>query len=433
MYWVNSFLYVFLTINPKFYQKLDDLEVLKMLGRAIISFGNIFSLPQQSKKIEGNLATKVLIGLTITFPALIIVTLLLASADKIFSNFLETVQDVIIPDLTILSFISFFLALVITYISISYIVGFIKYSNKNILRAVGNSLNFADQIIPAIITYSLNIIYLAFVYIQFRYLFGGHEYAASQGIVYSEYAIKGFWEMIVVCFINFGILYLLIGKFSLSTLKSKVLLLPSYIIMIFSSLVMIYSSHSRLSLYESGYGYTIDRLIPHTFLIFIFSIFILLAVVLFFKETLRNKLLIIGTFIITNTFIAGFAIFPMDKFIVRQNLARASEGKEFDVKYLLTDLGLEGFNEILTQIRGGNLDKEILGKEYMRNLMNAEFDDVGETNFYLFEQKIQAYKKINESRWQSWNLEYEGYKRNVENLKNSKYCLAKKQDCDLLV
>ena len=123
----------------------------------------------------------------------------------------------------------------------------------------------------------------------------------------------------------------------------------------------------------------------------------------------------------------------MEKFIVRQNLARASEGKEFDVKYLLTDLGLEGFNEILTQIRGGNLDKEILGKEYMRNLMNAEFDDVGEINFYLFEQKIQAYKKINESRWQSWNLEYEEYKRNVEILNGSEYCLSKKQDCDLLV
>lgn len=69
----------------------------------------------------------------------------------------------------------------------------------------------------------------------------------------------------------------------------------------------------------------------------------------------------------------------------------------------------------------------------MRNLLNAEFDDVGVIIFYLFEQKIQAYKKINESKWQSWNLEYEEYKRNVEFLRGGEYCFSKKQDCDLLV
>ncbi len=227
MYWINAFLYIFLTTNPGFLKKVDDLEVIKMLGRAFISLGNIFSLPQQSKKIKGKLAIKILIGLSITLPALTIVTLLLASADKIFSNFIISVKNAIIPDLTLVNFFSFVLALIFTFVAVSYVIGFIKYSNRNILRVAGKSLNFMDQIIPAIITYSLNVIYLAFVYIQFRYLFGGHDYAASQGIVYSEYAIKGFWEMIVVCFINFGILYLLISKFSLSKVKSKILLLPS--------------------------------------------------------------------------------------------------------------------------------------------------------------------------------------------------------------
>lgn len=432
MYWINSFLYVFLSINPKFFSRIDDIEIFKMLGRALISFGNIFSIPQTGKKIERKLLWKLIIAILITFPMLTIVTLLLASADKIFSNFINYIKNAIIPDLTVVSFFSFILALFLTFITVSYVFGFIKYSNKKIVRVIGKSINFFDLIIPSIITYSLNLIYLAFVYIQFRYLFGGHEYAVSQGIVYSEYAIKGFGEMIVVCFINFGILYLLISKFSLSSIKSKLLLIPSYAFMLLSSLIMVFSSHSRLSLYESGYGFTIDRIIPHAFLIFILLVFVLLAFVLMFKESYKNKLLIIGTFFITNIFIAGFAIFPMEKFIVRQNLARVSEGKEFDAKYLLTNLGLEGFNEVLFQIQAGKLDKDMLEWEFTKNIMQKEYDTLEPWEFYEFEYKINGYKKINQSKWQSWNLEYESYKDSVKKLKNDKYCRMNEVRCGLI-
>lgn len=409
LYWINTFLYVFLTTNPNFLKTVTDFEIAKMLGRALISIGNIFVLPLPSKKIEGTLAKKIIIALGITFPIITIVTLLLASADEVFSNFLNNLKDIIIPNLEIPNIMGFILALALTFLAVSYVRGFIDYANKRIVRTITENFKFTDLIIPTIITYSLNIVYLVFAFIQFRYLFGGQEFAISQGIVYSEYAIKGFWEMMAVCFINFGILYLLVSYFSLNTKQSKALLLPSYVVMILSSLVMIYSSHSRLSLYESGYGFTIDRVIPHAFLIFILAIFILQGITLLYRDNLRNKLLILGTFVIANLFIAGFTIFPMEKFIVRQNIARAEQGKELDKSYLLTELDLEGYNEILEQIKAGKLEKELLQNDYALRIIQEETGATSSIEYDVFQSKIRSYEQIKESKWQSWNLEYSKY------------------------
>jgi hypothetical protein len=450
MYWINAFLYVFLTTNPNFIQRLGDIEIIKMILRTIVSFGNLFTLPQASKNLDGDIVKKLFYAFAITIPLFAIVTLLLSSADQVFSDLIKNIGETIVPDMTILNIFSFIFACILTFIGLSYVIGLIKYSNKNIIRVITDARYHADLIIPSIISYSLNIVYLAFVYIQFKYLFGGSEYAASQGIIYSEYAIKGFWEMIIVCFINFVILYFLIGKFSLSTNKAKSIMLPSYILMIVSSAIMVYSSHVRLSVYENGYGFSIDRLIPHSFLVFMAMVLILMAVVLAFKDNMRNKLLLLGIFILVNIFVAGFAIFPMEKFIVRQNISRAAENKDLDKKYLVVDLGLEGFNEVLTQVKQGKLEKELLMSDYIENLIREDLDSKYaipiHEDIYNYERSFESdreysvlyYKterldKIKNAKWQSWNIEYTNFKNLSEEMLNNKdLCLNKKITCDML-
>lgn len=453
MYWLNVIPYLFLSTVPNFLQRVSDMEILKMFGRLIISFGNIFNIPQSSKKMEGELVKKIIIAFAVTIPMITIVTLLLASADKIFSDMIKNISDVIIPDISLVNVFSFILALIISYLGISYVLGLIRYSNLKIVRTINDFKNHTDLIIPSILTYSLNIIYLLFVYVQFKYLFGGHEYAASADIVYSEYAIKGFWEMIVVCMINFGILYFLIGKFSLTSKKAKGLMIPSYLLTVFSSLVMVYSSHARLALYESGYGFSVDRLIPHSFLVFIIMILGLLTATLAFKDNFRTKILILGTFMITNIFIAGFTIFPMEKFIVRQNINRANHGKELDEKYLIMDLGLEGFNEVLSQIEKGNLEKELLMRIHTEGLIRVELDKkYGEENLsngeyvfyddrsYISDQeytklnsKITRNQKYKNHNWQSWNIEYAQFKtKSKEMLGNKRLCENAELTCNMI-
>src|SRR4029453_18871789 len=60
---------------------------------------------------------------------------------------------------------------------------------------------------------SVVILFLAFVIVQFQYFFGGQANISIEGYTYSEYARKGFGELVTVAFIS---LLLLLGLGSIT-------------------------------------------------------------------------------------------------------------------------------------------------------------------------------------------------------------------------
>jgi hypothetical protein len=361
--------YIILTANPKFFQKYSTLELFSMLG-VITMTENIFA-PIKSwlksvtgNKLDGRLSgvlIKVAFALAITLPAFIIILTILASGDQIFSHYTNDILNSIwtnlfnIPDFFKLAF-----STICAFIIWIYLAGIV--SKKNTLVAQSSEIvnrTFHELIIPSIFIYAINLIYLGFIIVQFGYLFGGENFTRQYNIVFSEYAIKGFWEMLTVIVINYFVLYFLQTKFSLKAMAAKLMLIPAYVFTIFASIVMVISSLNRIMVYINGYGYTRDRLTPLSFLIFVTAVLILLFTSIFLADSARKKVIKVGTFVIATLFLMAFSIFNMDSFIVRNDIGR----KNPDYKYMFEETGLEGKLELFNY-RGGNCDCDLSTEQF---------------------------------------------------------------------
>lgn len=344
---------------------------------------------------------KVLIGLVIVFPILLIVTLLLSSADPVFAEKFSNFKDFIIPDLSATLILRLSLGFIVSYVGWSYISGYIIKSSDPIAKEIfirSLEKRSTDIIIPAIITYSLSFVYLLFSIIQFDYLLNAQEFAQKNNLVLSTYAKSGFWQMIFVALINFGLILLLSTRFNLKNITNRIVLLPGYLFILLSNLIMVISSDKRLTVYENGYGFTIDRLTPHIFLIFIVLLIIVFIAAVLTEESFRKRTYILGitTALISFTLFVGY--YPMEKLIVRNNVERYLQdhnNEEFDFYYLATKMGIEGKAELLEYINDRSLDPYITDSNYNNGILGL-----------LSEVKREVIATDTKQDFRNWNLYY---------------------------
>jgi hypothetical protein len=142
-------------------------------------------------------------GLLLALPVLVIFTLLLASADLIFADYLEDLFSLdILPDLLewlwrgiIILGSAWFLAG-----SLAYALGRSQASDEQgVLEKALGSLAQVERlgfIEAATLLISVDLLFLVFVWIQFAYLFGGRANITVEGYTYAEYARRGFFELV---------------------------------------------------------------------------------------------------------------------------------------------------------------------------------------------------------------------------------------------
>ncbi|MGE5329290.1 MAG: DUF4153 domain-containing protein [Deltaproteobacteria bacterium] len=285
-----------------------------------------------SKKVKDKKTTaavKVLIGLLISVPLVIMVVTLLASADQVFQHFTSNIfnffsnlkSDEVIIRTAIILFFSF---TIFSYIwSLAYYKG---WENED-----GNtSMPMTDKIIMITVLSVINLIYIFFVFIQFAYLFGGANYAVVPGFSHSEYARRGFFELVAVTLINLSILLISLnftkqGEKMIERI-SKVL----NSLLVVCTAIMLYSAHFRMSLYEKEYGYTYLRILTHAFMILIF-VLLLLALYKIWME----KFSLVKAYIVVSIIayvIVNYA--NVDVIIAQKNFERFIKTKQIDVGYL---------------------------------------------------------------------------------------------------
>jgi hypothetical protein len=119
-------------------------------------------------------------------------------------------------------------------------------------------------------------LYLLFIGVQFVYLFAGR--GLPSGLTYSEYARQGFFQMIVVCFINLSLFGIFL-RFNKLTPTLKVLLS----VLLGATIMILLSSYIRLSLYIGAYGLTFLRLISMWF-----NVYITVAIAFLYAKLLRR-------------------------------------------------------------------------------------------------------------------------------------------------
>jgi len=321
-----------------------------LLGRAI-------NQQQDSSTQNKQTVRRVIVGLLIALPFLLVFTALFASADLLFNKLVENIVDAInLPDIFGHFFLTLFLAWPIIG-GMAYALTrkqewklFLKFTEPR-PEIEGDEQNeeageddssaapprtlrsLLHTVESSTVLFSIDLLFLIFVVIQFAALFGGDEFLKSQNLTYSEYARRGFFELLTVSLITLGLVLVIDFITQRESSRQQVIFLVGSGLMIGMTIIILVSAFQRMSLYEWAYGFTRLRVYPHVFMVWLA---LLLAAFLATLLTQRVRLFATAALIACMGFVATLDILNPDVFIVRQNIQRYHNGEELDAAYLGT-------------------------------------------------------------------------------------------------
>ena len=268
------------------------------------------------------------VGLVLAVPPLFIAASLLGTADPLLGEWFGRWSEIISPD----AFGHLLAILAISWVAMGWLYAVSRSPSGTATepRPPRNGVGFA-RIAPTL--YGLCLLFALFLGLQARALFGGAAYLAeTSGLTVAEYARGGFFDLVAVTAVVLGVL--LIAERMLGdahetdarrfrTAGTLLLLLVT---------VPIISAVTRMSLYVSDFGLSIDRLYA-----FAGMLGIAIALAWFGWTVLRGRRERFGPGIlaITSLWVLSLNLVNPEAIVVRVNVARATAGRPFDVAYHL--------------------------------------------------------------------------------------------------
>ena len=246
-------------------------------------------------------------GILIALPLLIVVVLLLGSADAVFSNLLERIFSFEIFE-TIWKNIWGIGFLMIFSFFASYCL-MCRLTDKDIKEEISDKRRL-EPVMGITVTSLISLVYLVFCLIQVVYLFGGFG-TLPENYTYASYAREGFFQLVFVCLINLA-LVLICMKYFRENIVLKILL--SFISL--CTFIMIASSAYRMILYITVYHLTFLRLFVLWALLVIFLL-MCGAMILIYK---REFPLVKYCVIVVSVLYIAFSFSHPDAIIARYNL-----------------------------------------------------------------------------------------------------------------
>ena len=274
-------------------------------------------------------------GIVIALPVLAIFAALLASADVIFGQQL----DAFVKLFNLEKLPEYIFRLIYILIGAYFLAGIFLHAaiQSKDEKLIGEDKPLINQLLgfieSTIVLGSVTILFTAFVFIQFRYFFGGQSNIHIDGYTYSEYARRGFGELVAVAVFS---LLMILGLGAITRRENEAQrktfsgLSVAIVVLV---MVMLVSAYQRLSLYEAAYGFSRLRTYTHVALIWI-GLLLLAVVVL--EILRRERVFALAMLIASLGFAATLSVMNVDGFIVRQNVMRATQGQGLDVPYLVS-------------------------------------------------------------------------------------------------
>lgn len=228
---------------------------------------------------------RVLLGLLLAVPLLLVALPLLTSADSVFRFYAEHL------------FSSFEIGPFVGHLITVFVVSLLFYSFLWNSRWKPDSVKVMpiemrwDAVIVGVALGILAAVYALFAVVQFAYLFGSAGLPA--GLSYSEYARSGFFQLLIVAGFNLTLFGLCLSFAPQSRAMKGVLAA-----LLAMTGVMLGSSMARLLLYIGAYGLTFLRVFSMWFL-FVITVVLVLCVVRLFYARLRLLRVTIGLFAVT--------------------------------------------------------------------------------------------------------------------------------------
>lgn len=374
------------------------------------SLGELFGAGGGRRKLYA-----VLRGVLLAIPVVAVFVALLSSADLIFSGYvddalrwldLERIGELVARGLLIAASTIFVLG---------SLVMALRRRDQSLMREGQPFFEpFLGITESAIVLGAVNLLFLAFVVIQFTYLFGGQANISSAGFTYADYARRGFGELVAVSLLSLGMI-LVLGAWTKRSSRGEELVfrLQSALLVVLVG-VILGSALLRLQLYEAAYGFTRLRTYTHILILWMAAAFLVFLVLLFLN---RLRSIPAAAMLVLLGFAATLSFFRVDPFIVGANSARYAQSGSIDAAYLLSlsDEAIPGLVR-LAQQAPLDLRRDVLPELACRRAMLEENQaSVGWQSLNLPQQQArQALERIEpqlmlfptqQDEWGNWQVE----------------------------
>jgi len=276
-----------------------------------------------SKRGKSSSSTKtkyflhIFLGLLIGTPFIMIVVFLLSSADATFKNIFDNLFnfDISIPKNIGTLIWSLPMA---TYLYALIYGSSIEDNSKSFNIDKFNKTMDNAASIPRLSLYTVNAViccfYILFIGIQATYFIDILGGSLPADFTYSDYARRGFFELLAVALIN--IVFIAVAKILSVKNENNKYLRIHIILNSILTLVLISVAFAKMYLYISTYGLTTLRIIPSVFMIFLCFVFAFIIMGEFKKNFPVTKL----SFYAGNILFVLLCLANIDAVVARYNL-----------------------------------------------------------------------------------------------------------------
>jgi uncharacterized protein DUF4153 len=267
-------------------------------------------------------------GVRLALIPLVVFGALFISADEVFATM---IGDFVRLDLQVFTSHLALIA-VLSWLACGYLVGFASGTRLDVIRGVlpeHPSLSVAEVATALAL---VDALFLGFVIVQFRYLFGGGTWVEiTPDLTYAEYARAGFFQLIVA--VALAIPWLLVTHSLMDDRgpKSRPMFAAFAGVNILLLVAIVASAIQRMLAYQTAYGLTEDRVVGTAILVW------LTVVVIWFGATVlsgRRDRFAFGGLATAFVLVGALQVINPAAMVARHNLDRSEELGGVDVEHL---------------------------------------------------------------------------------------------------
>ena len=270
-------------------------------------------------------------GLVLAIIPLMVFTVLFASADAVFADYLGSLEQLDFG--SVVGRITW--AAVIAWAALGLMRRAIK--GPSIVPPLQGALRVGvTDAATALVL--LNALFVVFVVVQFTYLFGGADTLAATHLTHAQYARRGFFELVAVS-VLVVLLVLSVDWLVKRESSARKTVDRLHAVLLVLTAVILASALQRMRLYTVEFGLTELRLYTTVFMFWIATVLIWMGWTVLRNERERFTFGALATGLIL---LAATNLANPDAFIARTNLNHhIASGRELDTEYLVDALSAD--------------------------------------------------------------------------------------------
>jgi hypothetical protein len=358
---------------------------------AVYSVGAVYVLPGAKPVVSAFRARRfgrwmpLLRGVIIALPLLLIFALLFAAADAVFAVQLGNLFNLNIDAdaLTIRTLVAVVAGwLFAGTIACAWLVRRTPAASAAHTAAAANRLGTTEALVVLLL---LDAMFAAFALLQATYLFGGVDTFAASGMSYSDYARRGFFELMIAAFLAGAVIVVIDRLISDHRIAYR---LAAAALAAMTGFVAL-SAFVRLGLYQAANGWTELRFYALVGIAFAgIGVLLTLAAVLANRGRWLPQLLLGAGLLVA---VVCNAVGPQ-AYVTEQNLRRAVDPS------LVAPGGKTGLNVVyLSRLGADSVPALVAGRDRLPANVRADVDQLLHRSAIALELQAGL-------GWQSWNL-----------------------------